>query len=396
MRYFTFLCILLIAVLSACSSPASTSQSDIFVESTTEETFESEAVIYTDEAIVVNPQGLSVQATKDIDLRLKAELASPVVEQGGEKITLQATAVDLMGDYAVVSYNVQGETYLGGIDVLRVKDKAKPKLISRAIYTNADVHAVRVANGRVYAVLGALSKTRPQTAFLHIIPMSSKGYPDYKAAELMGLEGNVGTSVATLDDAILATSGDNGGMTVLNSDLEQKAFTPLAKARWVDANDSFIAVLQAIPGQIQVFDAQNFEQVSTLSVDGLTTPQAKSVLELEGKLAFIAAGTAGVEVLNLTTGKSVASISPEALGDAVTNAVTAGGNFVFVAGGTAGLHVAYSDTPFDDLDEAFELTTLGKLELDGLASANHVHLFGDTLFVAAGLEGLKIIQTDTK
>src|SRR2546422_8017447 len=51
-----------------------------------------------------------------LNLKLKAEVAPPTV--GGQ--VLQATSVSMVGNLAVVSYNMIGNPYLGAVDVIDI------------------------------------------------------------------------------------------------------------------------------------------------------------------------------------------------------------------------------------------------------------------------------------
>ena len=70
------------------------------------------------------------------DLVLVTEIPSPSVD--GD--LLQSTAVDLTCEKAIVSFNVQGDTYKGGIKVLNIEDKTK--VTSYLQFKDADIHNV--------------------------------------------------------------------------------------------------------------------------------------------------------------------------------------------------------------------------------------------------------------
>src|SRR5688572_9554706 len=80
------------------------------------------------------------------NLSLKAEVAPPSI--GGQ--TLQATSVSIVGNLAVVSYNMVGNPYLGAVDVIDVSNKNQPVLVSEALFQNTDVFAVTTSGQNVY------------------------------------------------------------------------------------------------------------------------------------------------------------------------------------------------------------------------------------------------------
>ena len=80
----------------------------------------------------------------------------------------------------------------------------------------------------------------------------------------------------------------------------------------------------------------------------------------------------------------------------VTNAVSADGKLVFISNGEAGVYLSQGTEKFKNSgsEESQDITLLGKLRFDDLQSVNHVAYEDDTLFVATGLGGLKIVKVD--
>src|SRR5260370_37742089 len=85
-------------------------------------------------------------AGQSFSLRLKAEVAPPSI--GGQ--VLQATSVSMVGNLAVVSYNLAGNPYGGGVDVIDISDKSHPVLTSEALFQNTDVSAVTTSGINVH------------------------------------------------------------------------------------------------------------------------------------------------------------------------------------------------------------------------------------------------------
>src|SRR6266849_8712346 len=88
----------------------------------------------------------SSAASQAFNLQLKAEVAPPSI--GGQ--VLQATSVSIVGNLAVVSYNMVGNPYLGGVDVIDITNKNHPVLTSEALFQNTDVSAVTTSGANVY------------------------------------------------------------------------------------------------------------------------------------------------------------------------------------------------------------------------------------------------------
>src|SRR5690349_10093071 len=88
----------------------------------------------------------SAASQASANLSLKAEVAPPSI--GGQM--LQATSVSIVGNLAVVSYNMVGNPYLGGVDVIDITNKNQPVLRSEALFQNTDVSAVTTSGTNVY------------------------------------------------------------------------------------------------------------------------------------------------------------------------------------------------------------------------------------------------------
>src|SRR6267143_91160 len=148
----------------------------------------------------------ATQSQGAFNLHLKAEVAPPSI--GGQM--LQATSVSIVGNLAVVSYNMVGNPYLGGVDVIDVSNQNHPVLVSQALFQNTDVSAVTTSGANVY-----VAEATGDTGF---------AYPAvFESMQLQGnqlvLAGNtrtalssfVATSVASGTRAY-ATSGDAGSL----------------------------------------------------------------------------------------------------------------------------------------------------------------------------------------
>src|SRR6266852_6457505 len=88
----------------------------------------------------------SASSQAAFNLQLNAEVAPPSI--GGQM--LQATSVSIVGNLAVVSYNMVGNPYLGAVDVIDFTNKNHPVLTSEALFQNTDVSAVTTSGANVY------------------------------------------------------------------------------------------------------------------------------------------------------------------------------------------------------------------------------------------------------
>lgn len=344
----------------------------------------------------IHRSGATSQA---FSLKLKAEVASPSI--GGQ--VLQATSVSIVGNLAVVSYNMVGNPYLGAVDVIDIANKNHPVLVSEALFQNTDVSAVTTVGQSVY-----LAEATGDT-----------GFAAPAVFEIMQLQGNqlvlsgnarralrsfAGTSVAASATRAYATSGDAGGLFVINpATLALTDSIALNNARWVTVAGGKVVVIQGTPGRLTVYNESNMSSVGSWSFAGAGVPQAKSQAEVAGGKAFIAAGDSGVQVHSVSTGLKVGAMprpNPDSLGLSpsvvVTNAVAIDQDLMFISNGEAGVYLAQGSQAFSATGPEVQqtITMRGKLRFGDLESVNHVALSGGLLIVAAGLGGLKIVQVN--
>src|SRR6266566_5269203 len=336
-------------------------------------------------------------------LSLKAEVVPPSI--GGQM--LQATSVSIVGNLAVVSYNMAGNPYLGGVDVIDISNKNHPVLTSEALFQNTDVSAVTTSGVNVY-----LAEATGDTGF------ASPAV--FEVVKLVGnqlvLAGNtrtelssfVATSVA-FGTRVYATSGDAGSLFMLNpATFAVTSSIPLNDARWVAVGGGQVAVVQGMPGRLVVYNESNMSLVGSWPFKGADIAQSKSQAELVGGKAFIAAGDSGVQVLNPLTGAFLGQVprpNPDSLGLSpsvvVTNAVAIDQDLMFISNGEAGVYLAQGSQAFSTSGTGLQTITMrGKLRFGNLQSVNHVAYSAGgpgnpgILMVAAGLGGLKIVQVN--
>lgn len=337
------------------------------------------------------------------NLILKAQVAPPSI--GGQP--LQATSVAIVGNLAVVSYNMAGAQYLGGVDVIDITNKNQPVLVSEALFQNTDVSAVTTSGTNVYLAeaTGDTGFTSPAVA--EVLQLVGNQLV-LTGNRRVGLTSFAGTSIAT-GTRVYATSGDSGKLFMIDPALfTVTSSIALHDARWVAVGGGMVAVVQGTPGALAVYNESNMSPVGTWSFKGADIAQSKSQAMIIGGKAFIAAGDSGVQVLNVATGALLASVprpNPDSLGLSpavvVSNAVAIDEDLMFISNGEAGVYLAQGSQPFSTSGTGIQTITMrGKLRFGNLQSVNHVAFVAGspgqpgTLIVAAGLGGLKIVQVN--
>lgn len=333
-----------------------------------------------------------------LTLTLVARVIPPTV--AGQAV--QASSVIIDDGFAFIGYNLAGAPYAGAVDVVDVSDPRHPRLTSALLRPEADVHAVDVESGVVYAVEGSDAYPFASTAGLESFPVSATGVLDPTGSRLVGLSGYVGTSVRAFGDHVFATSGTGGDLARFDRgglDVAQTHSVP--RARDVDTDGDRVVVLEGAPGNLRIYDAQPLGLDAQYAVPGLTADGAKSTVQIVDGKAVIAAGAEGVQILSLDDG-AVLGHHPvpdaESLGldvaDVVTNAARARGHDIVLAHGAAGVFWLRTDVPMfsSGSTTSVDLYELGKLIIDGFASANDIAFEGENLILAAGREGTAIIH----
>ena len=323
------------------------------------------------------------QAADNFPMSLLAEVNAPTYE--GKKLT--ASHVDVKDNYVYVSYNTQGETYLGGIDVIDVSQPNNPKLIVQAILPNTDISTVVYNNGMLY-ISGASSRdANPEltsSAFVAKMPLQNGLLTNNYVP--VSLTGNVGTGVAIASSNYFAISGNNGVLAkISNSTNVINTAIPIADLRALGYIDNKVVVLSGSEG-VKIYNADSMALISSITTS-TDVPDAKRTIDFQGSNLLVADGYKGLKVFN-STGSLLQTLAlPTGITgvdqqDIVTNAVSVNGDYVYSANGAAGIAV-YKNTNNS-------LVSLGSIFLGG--SSNYVKSVGDYIFVATGTGGLKIIK----
>jgi hypothetical protein len=315
---------------------------------------------------------------------------------------LQATSVSLSGGYAYISYNTAGEAYGGGVDVVRVGSGYTPEIVSSAIYENADVHSLYYSNGDLYLAEASGEEAAASPAVLERMRVEN-GELQMKARERAPLNSFAATSVTVRDDRVFAISGNTGGLHALARE-NLAGGEPIAAddARWVDADDSRVVVVQGMPGRISVYDKGSMTLTGQWPFAGADIPESKSTVRILGGKALIAAGTGGVQLMDLATGRIVGSVGAPSVpglgaGETVTNAADGAGDLIYVSNGAAGVYaIGVSGGVLEDPvgDKEIQLKPLGRLAFEGLESVNHIAFDGNLLVIVTGRGGVKIVSVE--
>ncbi|MDP2885654.1 MAG: hypothetical protein Q8P51_11620 [Ignavibacteria bacterium] len=351
-----------------------------------------------DDVAVDSLAGLGkVSGTLAFSMKLVAEIAPPVLN--GQ--TILATAVSLDGQYAYISYNVRGETYRGGVDIVQVKG-SKTTIRSEVLFNDTKVSSAfidRNAN-KLYLAEASGNPTFDFPATVEMLQISGNKLSLAGSIRRV-LTSYVATSIISVGGSVYATTGNTGGLYTLTQDsLKIVRMVSLPDVRWVDydASSQTLAAVQG-GGKLFVITPSTGLQGASYSFTGTGIPESKSTVRVIGSKALVAAGDGGVKLMNISNGNLVGSIPRTIVSGldpslSVTNAVAASGQYMYISNGEAGVYVAQASQPLENNsgNTAITLTVLGKLRFANQQSVNHVAFDGSTLVIASGLGGVKVVS----
>lgn len=347
------------------------------------------------------------RAPSSVRLTLVAQVRPPTV--GGT--TVQATSISRRTAWGfLVSYNTRGSVFRGGVDYMINWFDRFPRLSSSAKFRDSDVSAVALSGSSIFAAEATDASGFASPAAVERIGLGWFGL-DISDNGRHDVSSFAATS-ALAADYLYVTTGSNGHVYALDpGTLAVVGQYALDDARWVarDPATGNIVVAQGTPGRISVFRGGSFpggsmQLLNTFSFPGADVAESKTTVEVVGGKAFIAAGSAGVQIMCLDDGSIVGSVprpDPASLGLSpsvvVTNAVSVEGDLMFISNGEAGVYVAAGEQAFADTpcNAQQNVTVLGHLQFGSQESVNHVDYNNGVLLVAAGLGGVKVVRVRT-
>ncbi len=318
-----------------------------------------------------------------ISLILISQASSPTYEGS----TLQATHVDIDGNYAYVAYNTAGPKYLGAVEIIDISDAYKPKIVSQAIFKNADISAVEYRDGLLFLAMAIDVDNSEMTdpANLGIVPVSNGQFnSEFKFTSVPGF---VATDVTTTSEFTALVSGSNGVLALFDRNQGKLGELAVEDLRSVAFGQNRLAILSGTKGAT-ILNPNSLTEVSSISLS-TDEAQAKRTIAIQNENLYISEGKNGAGIYRLSNGQQISKlaipINPENVepGDIVTNAVSVENSLLFMANGAAGISIA------DVKDEA-NVEEYGVLDLDG--SSNFVRFEKNFIFVATGTGGLQILK----
>ncbi len=343
---------------------------------------ESDSIVEIGDGLKASPSGTKFK------LYYRAGVKSPKIKN----VSLRATHISMNGNYAFVSYNHEGDTYLGGLDVIDLSNPKKPNLISSAIFYDTDVSGLYFdpVSTKLYMATATEDESFEAPSVLEELVLNNN-IPT-TTSRRVSVPSYVATDVKTVDDKVFVTSGDAGGLSILlQTDLSEVQYFDIEDARAVEYTTDYIIVMQGSPARLRYYDRNDYSFLGAFTYDGANIAEAKSAFCVENDKVFIGGGDKGVIISDIFSNNVVETIPiPDVPGvdqDKIqSNSVTIEDGLIFIANGEAGVHVA----EFDYTNNT--ATLLGRTQFGQKESANFVLVKDDWFFMARGKAGFRIVQ----
>ncbi|MCP4448035.1 MAG: hypothetical protein GY811_22275 [Myxococcales bacterium] len=327
----------------------------------------------------------SVVVSNGMELRGLSRISSPIID--GQSV--QATDILIADNIVYATYNTAGESFRGALQLIDISDPEVPVLLQEARLYNSEANRVQVQGDYIYVAGG----DNAVGASLYTFQLTAGALEHLSTVALLGYQT---TMLQVDDDRGYATSGDPGGVTVL--DLSNPAephaadFLELPDARYVAGlgSDEFIVLAGGTEAELARYNlpeapGQWLGPSTTASVDGVTIG-APSWGNLFGNDLYISADIGGLATFSLDDG----GIAPIGVlptqGDANGLAPTPDRRIAILANGQEGL-VAI------DSQNVANANVLASYDMPSdSGSANAIAVRHDLIALADGRGGVKLLD----
>lgn len=393
--------IILLAVLTNCQKSETTDiisdQEQVYINN--DKASLNDRVIYIQEPV------FSTSHSKDYEdyfWYYIAEVPSPIFN--GE--VLSATHVDIIDQKAYVSYNVQGNVYAGGVEVIDLQNPAFPTIIAQMLFPGNDANAVVAdidgsnSNRDIYLALSSFKKGAVVRKLQTQNGQFSGAFTDLSLSKY--LENNVisasANSIVCTDNYIYASSGQSEGgvFQISKQDFLVVDVDEFDAAKYVVTNgNKQMSLSTGDEAKLHVYNVgsgmeKQIFDIGSIYHQNVDAPYyGKSAMHIDegSNTCFVAMGLNGMKAFDITSGAEVYTSPANMLTFGNTNGLTKDDLFVYLANGADGLYIAKIP------DGEGEIIPVQNWDIDETtASANLVKASEDWLFVAKGGGGLKILR----
>ncbi|TXC78566.1 LVIVD repeat-containing protein [Luteibaculum oceani] len=329
-----------------------------------------------------------------IDLEVVAEVAAPVV--GG--VGLAATHIQFDGNLAYVTYHEVGEGYGGALDIFDVTDPNNPVLIFQMTIADTDLHNLDIAGGALYIagardVLSSLYSTSiTQGAVAQRWDLDGSGLPTTMTE--VALPSYSANSIRYNPAGVLVSTGDVGGGSFILDPITMALVDDINvnDAKYIHGTADYLCVLagEGADSRLLFYGASGFTAGPILNVP-LTgydvTTVGKNAIECYDDYVLVNLGDDGLLKVDRHTGNILGEYE-FVDGDGIAISAVEFGDYTILAYGCDGVLILDENTGTYRLISSYKFSDNG--------SVNHVSTNGEVIFVASGLQGIRILKNVEK
>ena len=328
---------------------------------------------------------------------------------------LSATHIEVLENYAVVSYHVRGDEHKGGIEVINISNGHDPWVTSQAFFQDADINSILIdssSNNNTIILWASLSDKNKGAVLIRAVIQNGILQPDYNYVNLSNhLDSGISASangISQKGDLVYVSSGkSHGGVFCFDTNtLEFIGNSSFTHSKYVSANGSNIGSSDVVSLQtrenanlkVAKLGQTDFDityPISSISHQNTDAPnRGKNSFHFHPSFsnqAYVAMGSNGIHVYDISNGNLIYETPSGFIDRGNSNGLSFDNDLFYAANGADGL--AVFTTPESQL-EAPELTFVWDLD-DENASANFVEAHEEWIFIAKGQGGVKILKQPT-
>jgi len=334
-------------------------------------------------------ESISFNKSKDDELNytLVASIESPIVN--GEK--LSATSVTGTFGRAYVGFHAYGDAIGGELLSLDVSNPEEPIILQSAVSEHFEINDVHFSDisSKLWICGDSDEESIHQAYAMEFNLDANLAHADIENWTKYSSSNSGNSITETMIDGesyLWFTSGKNGGLEVFPSSnpLEIIIGFDAVITKHFDANENYGVVVIGIENNlsiVRVYDFNNNNNFVDYQIPYTLESQGKNGIFVDDENAYLALGSHGMFVMNLSNGEFVGSFQTSG-GNA--NSVFVEKDYIYLAYGGAGLYI---------LDKS-NLDVLGNYNYDG--SCNYVFADHEMVYLANGDEnGFLILKKDS-
>lgn len=325
---------------------------------------------------------------------------------------LSATHIEVVDEFAYVSYNVQGSVHMGALEILDLTIPGAPVVLSTAFFEEIDINSLAVdpnKTGSSRKIWLAGSRNKDGAVVVEVSAVNGVIMENSKTISFENVFDNgiaaSANSICFASGSIYVTAGQtNGGLVRLDaSNLAYQHSKSFSSAKYVVSNgkkdnaSQIIVLTTGDSASLRIYKndlatAPKIYNIGIIKHQAVSEPyKGKSTLSMskDNKYVYVAMASSGFKVYNVNSGVEKFHSVSSMLTNGNTNSIFVSSDYLYMANGADGLAVAL--TPNNSSNQEIVPKFVWDL-LDKPSSANFVAGDDEYIFVAKGLGGVKVLR----